>query len=311
MACWASRGSSELALHKYLFRAMAAENEVQVHSDDEAEARRAANAAMQEVHRIERKYSRYLTDSVVSRINAKAGGVPIAIDEETRRLLMYAAACHEQSGGLFDPTSGVLRRAWHFNEARVPSAEEFQRATAMIGWSRVEVTEASVRLPVAGMEIDFGGFGKEYAADRAAMILRQAGVQSAMVNLAGDICVLGPQPDGSPWQLGIRHPRRADALIATVPVSSGAIATSGDYERFIEVDGVRHCHILDPRTGQSARGFQSVTVHAPSCLVAGSATTIAMLKGKQGGLAWLRELGLRHLCVLDDGTVADGFNAPA
>src|SRR5204862_2754512 len=133
------------------------------------------------------------------------------------------------------------------------------------------------------------------AVDRAALVLREAGVESAIVNLAGDLVVLGPQPGGEPWSVGIRHPRRDDAVIARLPVHSGAIATSGDYERFVEVDGVRHCHILNPRTGRSARGFQSVSVHASSCLVAGSATTIAMLKGREEGLAWLGSLGLAFL----------------
>ncbi|MGZ5686063.1 MAG: FAD:protein FMN transferase, partial [Usitatibacter sp.] len=186
---------------------------------------------------------------------------------------------------------------------------ELDSVLPLIGWERVELLQDSVRLPLAGMELDFGGFGKEYAVDRAAAVLRDAGAASAMVNLAGDLAILAPQPDGSPWRVGIRHPRRDDALIASLPVDSGAIATSGDYERFIEIDGERHCHVLDPRTGRSARGIQSVTVHATSCLVAGSASTIAMLKGAQDGLAWLRSLGLPFLCVLEGGRIINEFEA--
>jgi thiamine biosynthesis lipoprotein len=286
---------------------MAAVNEVQVDSPDEKLAAEAARRAIDEVLRIEAKYSRYREDSVVSRINAAAGAEPISIDAETASLLAFAAACFEQSGGLFDATSGVLRRAWRFDSLHVPTEQELEPLLAKIGWQQVELTSASVRLPIAGMELDFGGFGKEYAVDRAALMLREAGVEHGLVNLAGDLAAVGPRSDGTPWQLGIRHPRRDDAVIATLPVSSGAIATSGDYERFMEVDGERHCHILDPRTGRSARGFQSVTVHAPTCMVAGSATTIAMLKGRDAGLAWLRELGLPHLCVLEDGFVIDAF----
>jgi len=287
---------------------MAAENEIQVHGDGEA-ARRAAAEAIAEVARIEAKYSRYRPGSLVSRINAGAGAAAVEIDEETRGLLAYADACFLQSGGLFDATSGVLRRAWRFDQPRVPVDAEIAPLLRLVGWGRVELGPTSVRLPERGMELDFGGFGKEYAVDRAARVLREAGVDSALVNLAGDLMVLGPQPDGTPWRVGIRHPRREGALIATLPVASGALATSGDYERFIEVDGVRHCHVLDPRTGRSARGFQSVTVHAASCLVAGSASTIAMLKGRDGGLAWLRQLGLPHFCVLDDGSVFDAFGS--
>src|SRR6185436_8646634 len=270
------------------------ENEVQVHSQDPALAERAANAAIAEVKRIEAKYSRYLDDSVVSRINAQAGGAPVKVDDETLALLAFADACHRQSEGLFDATSGVLRRAWNFKEARVPSQAELDALLPLVDWERVEISNAHVRLSRAGMHLDFGGFGKEYAVDRAVRSMRELGVESAMVNLAGDLAILGPQPGGAPWRVGIKHPRRDDKLLATLPVSSGATATSGDYERFIEVDGVRHCHVLDPRTGRSARGLQSVTVHGPSCLVAGTATTIAMLKGREVGLAWLSTLGLAH-----------------
>jgi len=295
-----------MKLHRVAFRAMAAENEVQLWGE-RASAEHAAALAIAEVARIEAKYSRYKSESVVSRINAAAGGAPIAIDEETRALLAYADACWRQSAGLFDATSGVLRRAWNFGVARVPSDEELAALIARVGWQRVEIDERGVRLPEAGMELDFGGFGKEYAVDRAALVLRQSGVESAFVNLAGDLAILAPQPGGIPWRVGIRHPRREGALMATLEISSGSIATSGDYERFIDVEGVRHCHILDPRTGRSARGFQSVTVHAPSCLVAGSATTVAMLKGEREGLAWLDALGLPYLCATGSGEVVERF----
>ena len=294
-----------MTLHRFTFRAMAAENEVQVHSGDPGFAEAAAARAIAEVKRIEAKYSRYLADSVVSRINREAGGSAVPIDAETHGLLVFADACHGQSAGAFDATSGVLRRAWRFDSGRVPSESELAPLLDLIGWPRVELTEGTVRLPARGMELDFGGFGKEYAVDRAALALRDMGAGSALVNLAGDLAVLGPQPDGSPWRVGIRHPRHDGMLLATLPVTSGGTATSGDYERFIEVDGVRHCHILDPRSGHALHSFQSVTVHAGSCLIAGSAATIAMLKGESEGLEWLEMLGLAHLCVRANGAIVD------
>jgi FAD:protein FMN transferase len=296
-----------VAVHRFTFRAMAADNEIQLHAADHALARRAADRAIAEVARIESKYSRYRADSIVSRINAASGASPIAIDEETAKLLKYADACYRSSDGAFDITSGVLRRAWNFASATIPAQSELDALLPLLGWNRVELSPASIRLPQRGMELDFGGFGKEYAVDRAALVLRDAGAESALVNLAGDLAILGPQPDGSPWRVGIRHPRKDGAAIATLPVTSGAIATSGDYERFIEIDGVRHCHVLDPRSGRSAHGFQSVTVHAESCMVAGSASTIAMLKGREAGLDWLASLGLAHFCVLEDGAIVDAF----
>lgn len=297
-----------MTLYRFTFRAMAAVNEVQLHSEDARFAEAAAARAIEEVARIEAKFSRYRDDSILSRINAQAGGAPVRVDEETRGLLAFADACFRQSGGLFDATSGVLRRAWNFKGAHVPTETELAPLLALVGWERVELEGDTVRLPLAGMELDFGGFGKEYAVDRAARVLNEMGAASALVNLAGDVAILGAQPGDVAWRVGIQHPRRADALLASLPVSSGAIATSGDYERFIEVDGVRHCHVLDPRTGRSARGFQSVTVHGPSCLVAGSASTIAMLKGARDGLAWLDDLELTYLCVTDAGEVLNRFH---
>ena len=298
-----------MSLHRFAFRAMAADNEVQIHAGDAHLARTAADRAIAEVHRIEAKYSRFRPDSLLSRINAAAGGDPVAIDAETQALLDYAHACWRESDGLFDPTSGVLRRAWDFGIARVPTAKELEPLLARIGWERVERGAGCVRLSSPGMEIDFGGLGKEYAVDRALAELHASGVESGLVNLAGDLAILGPQPGGTAWRIGLRHPRIEGALAAWVDVASGALATSGDYERFVDVDGERHSHLLDPRTGRSVQGFRSVTVHAPSCLVAGSAATIAMLKGQGDGLAWLASLGLPSYSILADGSVADDFGS--
>ena len=292
-----------MALQRFAFRAMAAANEIQVDGGDPDRAHAAAGKAIAEVLRIEAKYSRYRPDSVLSRINVGAGGAPVAVDPETEALLDYADACWRESAGLFDATAGVLRRAWDFGVRRVPGNEELAPLLALIGWQRVERSPGRVRLPLPGMELDFGGLGKEYAVDRAIAVLRDAGVAGALVNLAGDLAILGPRPGGQPWRVGLRHPRREGELAATFAVTSGSIATSGNYERFVEVDGVRHCHVLDPRTGRSAQGFQSVSVHAPACLVAGSATTVAMLKGESEGLAWLEALGLPFHAILADGHV--------
>lgn len=297
-----------MALHRYRFRAMAAENEVHVQDASADRAAQYASRAIAEVARIEAKYSRYRADSVVSRINAAAGGEPVEVDSETLELLRYAAACYEESGGLFDATSGVLRRAWRFDADRVPTQAELEPLLALVDWNGVRIEGSKVSLARPGMELDFGGFGKEYAVDRAARVLVECGATCALVNLAGDLAVIGPQPDGTPWRVGVRHPRKEGVVLASIPVASGAIATSGDYERFIEVGGVRHCHVLDPRTGRSVQGFQSVTVHAPTCLVAGSATTIAMLKGREEGLPWLEGLGLPFLAVLDDGRIVNRFS---
>ena len=287
-----------MRLFRTVFRAMAAEHEILLWSDDEARASRAAEAAVADVLRIEAKYSRYRDDSVTTRINRAAGGEAVAIDAETAALLSYADRCHRLSAGRFDLTSGVLRRAWDFRRVppQVPDAATLAEATALIGWHRVEWDERSVRLPAAGMEIDFGGIGKEYAADRAATVCIDHGVTHGLVNLGGDVRATGPQPDGEPWRVGIRHPRREGAAIATVLLDSGAVATSGDYERYIEIAGQRYCHILDPRTGRPVAHWQSVSVVAPLCVVAGSCATIAMLLEREAE-SFLRDQGLRYVAV--------------
>ena len=288
---------------------MASENELLLWSDDEARATLAAEAAVADVLRIEAKYSRYRADSVTTRINRAAGGEAVSIDAETAALLTYADQCHRISRGRFDLTSGALRRAWDFRRTppRIPDAATIKAATALIGWNRVEWDERSVRLPDAGMEIDFGGIGKEYAADRAATVCAEHGIGHGLVNLGGDVRATGPQPDGAPWRVGIRHPRREGAAIATVLLESGAVATSGDYERFFEIAGQRYSHILDPRTGRPVAHWQSISVVAPLCVVAGSFATIAMLQEREAE-AFLREQGLRYVAV-DAGGVVHGAAA--
>jgi thiamine biosynthesis lipoprotein len=284
------------------FHAMACACEVMLEAEDEPSAQALAAVAIAEVQRVQDKYSRYLVGSVLSQINAAAGAEPVACDEETWALLDYAQTLYAASGGLFDITSGVLRRVWDFKAQRLPSPGELAAILPLIGWPRVQRQDRQVRLPVPGMEIDFGGFGKEYAADCAANALAKEGVRHGYVNLGGDLRVVGPRADGTPWMIGILHPRALGELLATIPVSRGGLATSGDYERCFERDGQRHCHILDPRTGQSVNHWRTVSVVAPLAVVAGNCTTIAMLK--QGdGLAFLQSTGFSYLAVDHEGAV--------
>jgi len=260
------------------------------------ESKALAALGMEEVARIERKYSRYWPESVVSRINDSAGKAWVECDDETTALLDYADAVYRSSGGFFDVTSGVLRRAWDFNRAAVPPQESILPLLKLVGWRRVERRGGAIRLPEGGMQLDFGGIGKEYAADAAAEILRDHGARHGYVNLGGDIRVIGPKPGGEPWTIGIRDPRDPAGTIASIPVSSGAIATSGDYERFFEVGGRRYCHIINPATGWPVTFWRSVTVLAPLATTAGSVTTIAMLLEAEG-LSYLKKSGFSYLAI--------------
>jgi thiamine biosynthesis lipoprotein len=287
-----------MPLFHFSFDAMGSPNELQIWHDDERRARMLADTAIADVRRIEAKYSRYRGDSVTARINGAAGGAAVAIDAETYALLGYADRCHRLSAGRFDITSGVLRHAWDFRRSppRLPDETEVAAVTALIDWPSVEWSPRSVRLPRRGMEIDFGGIGKEYAADRMATICHDSGAPHTLANLGGDVRAAGPQPDGSPWRVGISHPRQADAIIATVEIDGGAVATSGDYQRFFDLDGRRYCHIIDARSGRPVTHWQSISVLAPLCVLAGSCATIAMLL-EEDGEAFLGREGVPYLAV--------------
>lgn len=282
-------------LHSAVFKAMGSRCEIQLYGP-EATAKTVADRAVERVRALEAKYSRYRADNVTARINAAAGSSQaIEVDPETAALLDYAAVLHEQSDGLFDITSGVLRKAWDFKAERLPTEEQIATLLPLIGWSRVEWQAPFVRLPEAGMELDFGGYVKEYTADCVADLCRASGIEHGLVNLGGDIHVIGPHPDGSPWQVGIQHPRQPNSAIARIPLAQGAIATSGDYERYMMVDGTRYCHLLHPATGHSLHpAFASISVVAARCLIAGSFTTIALLKSPEEP-QWLSEQGLPYL----------------
>ena len=276
---------------------MASDCEVRLAGVSAARAQTLAALAIAEVRRIETKYSRYRADSVVSQINAAAGNnKPVSIDAETAQLLAFATQLFELSDGLFDATSGVLRQVWDFKAGRKPSLQQLAEVLPRIGWNHVQWNDQTARLMQPGMELDFGGFGKEYAADRAATLLMNEGAQHGLVNLGGDIRVIGPQSDGSPWSMGIRHPRQDDAIIASIPISGGALATSGDYERFFVDGGERFCHILNPKTGWPAQHWQSISVIAPVCVAAGAISTTAMLKGPDA-IAFLERQGVSYLAV--------------
>lgn len=272
-------------------------------------ARLAASRAIADIRRVERRYSRYLNDNVTAAINAAgAAGGALEVDEETAALLDYAATCHAESDGLFDISAGVLRQAWDFQSARLPPPGSLEPLLARVGWQHVRWHKPRLAFTRAGMELDFGGIGKEYAADRAANLCLETGIEHGLVNLGGDIRAIAPHPDGSPWRVGIRHPFQADGLLATVALAWGGLASSGDYARCIDIGGQRYCHILNPKTGWPVRGLAAVSVIAPQCLIAGSASTIAMLRG-QGGGAWLAGLGLPHLWMDSEGRLGGTLGA--
>jgi len=278
------------------FTAMGCPCEVLVDTDDPERAEVVASVARDEALRIERKFSRYRGDNIVHRIHS-AGGAPVAVDDETAALIDYAATCHDMSSGAFDITTGALRRVWTFDgREAAPTDAAIAAALAHVGWQRVTWRDHVLTLP-HGMEIDFGGIGKEYAVDRAAALVADDGSgPAALVNFGGDLVATRERREGRPWTIGIEDPARPGEAAAykVELLSGGALATSGDARRFVTSGGKRLGHILDPRTGWPVMGApRSVTVLASTCLEAGTLTTLACLAGERAR-EFLEAQGVRH-----------------
>ena len=291
-----------LQIHRLPFKAMGSACEVVLASHTQNEAESMAKLAIDEVLRIERKYSRYTTDSIIAKINQQAGCGALQCDDETWALFQFASQLFDQSDGLFDITSGVLRQAWDFKKPEVPTSQKLEVLLPLVGWQKVVLQDQSIALPLAGMEVDLGGFGKEYAADRAVQVLKEKGVTHGYVNLAGDMRFLGPKPSGEPWMIGIQDPRARDQVVATLPITQGGLATSGDYERYFELNGQRYCHVLNPKTGMPVSYWRSVSVTSPATVVSGCTTTMVMLK-EADGLAFLQATGFDFFAIDHAGQV--------
>ncbi len=292
-----------LEVFNFDFNAMGSPCSMQFFADSKLKAESVYRLTTDRIAQLERRYSRYRDDSLIAEINRRAGsGIKTPLDQETVALLQYAEQCYRESKQLFDVTSGVLRQIWNIEKTELPSKHDIAAVLPLIGWKKVQWNEQSIYLPQKGMQLDFGGIVKEYAADAAAGLFRQHGIDHGIVELGGDIRVIGPLPDGQGWPVAIRDPRAPDKVIAQFKLTSGALASSGDYERFQMIDGVRYSHIMNPKTGWPVSGLRAVSVIADHCVVAGSVATIAMLKANKG-LAWLRSCGLPFLCCQNNGQI--------
>ena len=274
------------------FTAMASPCEVLLPSMSRHAALEIGTVAAQEAWRVEKKYSRYRDDSVTAWIHENRG-TTIEVDEETASLIAFASQCFDLSDGLFDITSGVLRRVWTFDGSdRIPEAAAIERLLRVVGFDKLQWQSPRLLLP-AEMELDFGGIGKEYAVDRAYQLLAARTRTPFLVNFGGDLRANRPPPHG-PWQVGIERPDTDREATMVLDLEHGALATSGDSRRYLLKDGIRYGHILNPLTGWPAPDSpRSITVAASSCTEAGLLSTVALLHGAEAQ-AYLEEQGVRY-----------------
>jgi thiamine biosynthesis lipoprotein len=283
------RGENLLAV---CFTAMASPCEVLLSSTDDAAALELGTLVAQEAWRVEKKFSRYRSDSVTAWIHDNRDA-RIEVDEETASLIDFARQCFELSDGLFDITSGVLRHAWNFDGSdRIPEAAAIQQLLPRVGFEKLEWQSPRLFLP-AGMELDFGGIGKEYAVDRAYNLVAARRSAPFLINFGGDLRANRP-PARGPWQVGIERPDTDRMATMILNLEHGALATSGDSRRYLLKEGVRYGHVLDPRTGWPvSQAPRSVTVAASSCTEAGMLSTLALLHGGRAK-EFLEEQGVRY-----------------
>lgn len=271
---------ASLAGHRACFFAMASDCEILIQTGNRKKAKQIAHLIANEAWRLQDKYSRYQDQAWLSQLN-NAEGKWLKMDQETAGLLDFVDQVYALSDGLFDPTSGILRRVWRFDGShQLPDKNSVGALLPFIGWPRVERTEDSIRLP-QGFELDLGGLVKEWAADKALAVVQQSGFDTPLlINLGGDLRVSGPQKEQQPWRVGVRKPGKENAN-AKVAIEHGGLATSGDENRFILHQGKRYGHLLNPSTGWPIEdAASSVTVAAPTCLLAGVLSSLALLKGK-------------------------------
>jgi FAD:protein FMN transferase len=278
------------------FEAMASPCELLFDVDVPAEVEIIAQAAAAETWRIEQALSRYRRDNLIDRIN-RAQGQRIRVDDELAAMLDFADQLYRLSGGLFDVTSGVLRRIWRFDgSANLPEAQQVAAVLPLVGWNKVHWQRPYFAMP-AGMEIDLGGIGKEYAVDKVFGLIASQFSGAFLVNFGGDLRARGPRRGGLPWQVGLEKPDQHGVAVAQYALQQGALTTSGDSRRFLLKEGVRYSHILDPRTGWPIQDApRSITVLANTCTEAGVLSTLGLLQGRNAE-NFLRQQGVKFWCL--------------
>lgn len=255
-------------------------------------------SAVQEIQRIETLLTEFNDTSITARINTNAGAYPVKVPTEVFQLIQRCLHLSKITQGAFDITSGALKRLWKFKERGFhwPSPAEITSALANTGYQHIQLNNQSVFLSKKGMAIGFGAIGKGYAADSAKALLIANGVSSGVINASGDLSAWGPEP----WKVGIAHPDNRSEILCWLPVKNAAVATSGNYEQYVEKDGIRYSHNIDPRKGLPVPYIKSVTVISPSAELSDALATAVTVMGPQTGIDLVNQLPDVHCILIDE-----------
>lgn len=279
--------------------------EITVVGEDKLWAEERIEAAIGEIRRIEQLLTTFSEDSETNRVNANAGVQPVPVSRETFGLIERSLRISSVTDGAFDITYGsVDKRLWNFdrNMTSLPDAETAKEMVRLINYRNIllDSNECTVFLKEVGMRIGFGGIGKGYAAEMAKRLLLQQGVASGVVNASGDISTWGNQADGKPWTIGIADPDHAGRPFSYLNISNMAIATSGNYEKYVTIGGKKYSHTINPKTGLPVTGVKSVTIICPNAEIADAMATPVTIMGVRAGLDMVNQIDNLACIIIDD-----------
>lgn len=297
--------TQQLVAYSQTLRLMGNRFSITVVADDEAWAQERINAAIEEIRRIERLLTTFNDDSETNLINRNAGIIPVTVSDEIIALIQRSKRISAVTQGAFDITYGSIDKSlWNFdrNMTALPDTATARQLVRLINYRNVQVDEQNktVLLKEKGMRIGFGGIGKGYAAEKAKALLQQLGVKSGVVNAAGDLTTWGHAPNGKPWTIGIADPGAAHHPFSYLNITNMAVATSGNYEKFVVIDGKKYSHTIDPKTGLPVSGIKSVTIICPNAEIADAMATPVMIMGKKVGLDLINQMNDIACILIDD-----------
>jgi len=278
--------------------------QISVVAKDSTEANKAINLAIDEITRIEKLISSWDPNSETSKINSNAGIKPVKVSRELFSLIERAVNISTLTDGAFDISYASMDKIWKFDGSmkKMPSAEEIKSSVSKVGFQDIilDAENTSVFLKEKGMKIGFGAIGKGYAADRAKVLLQENNIQAGIINASGDMNTWGRQPNGNEWTVAITNPLNKTKAAAILPITNGAVVTSGNYEKFVQFNGTRYTHIIDPRTGYPSSGILSVTVFAPKAELADALATSVFVMGIETGLNRINQLPKIECIIIDE-----------